>query len=290
MISVSNIERFATHDGPGIRTTVFLKGCYLHCPWCANPETWFVKPVVMHKGELCEKCGRCEKLCPNGAISIGNHWQIDRSKCQGCGKCADYCLSSALSLSGRMMSEQAILTEVMKDLDYYRESNGGLTVSGGEPLYQKQGLKKLLRACRQAGLHIALETTGNYPLEDLKEIEDLVDLFLFDLKHVDERKLAEVTGADAALIFSNFSWLTQRRPQDVIVRIPVIPGFNDDALEAIISCAQSRKVSRIDLLPFHNLGRNKWQQLYLPYQYENEKSMSREILQKYVSDDVTIGG
>ena len=290
MISVSNIERFATHDGPGIRTTVFLKGCYLHCPWCANPETWFLKPVLMHKKQLCVGCRQCEKACPVKAISFQKDWRVDKTRCQGCGLCAACCLPGALSISGEVMSEEQVIREVMKDLDYYRESNGGVTFSGGEPLYQKEGLKRLLSLARGNGLHTILETTGNYPLEDLREIEQYVDLFLFDLKHVDEGKLAEVTGGDLKKIMACFGWLSEKRPQDVIVRIPVIPGFNDDALTELIDYARSRNVREINLLPFHNLGKNKWQQLYLPYQYENEKSMSRESLQKYISDDVTIGG
>ena len=290
MIRVSNIERFATHDGPGIRTTVFLKGCSLHCPWCANPETWTIKPVVMYRQSLCAGCRVCEQICQNKAIHWDDVWHIDRLLCRGCGNCVSHCAQGALSINGEAMDEKDVIAVVLRDLDYYLESNGGVTFSGGEPLVHLEGLGNLLRLAKEAGLHVAVETTGNYSLENLMAVEKDIDLFLFDLKHVDKDRLTDVTGADAEKIFASFEYLTELRSRDVIARIPVIPGFNETAVDEIISYALSKNVREVNLLPFHNLGKDKWRQLQKEYAYENNRSLGKESLQRFVRDKVTIGG
>ena len=231
MISVSSIERFAVNDGPGIRTTVFLKGCPLACPWCANPEAAIFRPVLMYRENLCLHCRRCEAACPKQCI----HWEdgrfhCDRRNCDACGICTELCPASALSINGQDMEAEEILKIVLKDLDYYTESSGGVTFSGGEPLFQGEAALDLFQKAKKAGLHVAAETTGNYSPALLKRAEPYIDLFLFDLKHTDRAKLKEVTHADPELVFANFEWLTSFRPQDVTARIPVIPGFNTDAL------------------------------------------------------------
>lgn len=291
MISVSNIQRFATHDGPGIRTTVFLKGCYLHCPWCANPETWTAEPVLMHNSKKCVGCRCCEKACVNHAIEWHDnqfHWHKDL--CQNCHKCIEACMFDALSMNGTLMKEEDVIAEAMKDYDYYEESNGGITFSGGEPFYQFDGLMRLLKLAKGKGLHTAVETTGNYPLKQLKEAEKYIDLFLYDVKNTDHDKLHQVTGGNPDEIFSNLSYLSQKRGKDVIVRVPVIPGFNEDKLEDIIACAKSLHVNSVNLLPYHNLGKEKWHQLGRNYIYDDLKIMNKEELSAYASDFVKIGG
>ena len=290
MINVSNIERFAIKDGPGIRTAVFLKGCPLHCPWCANPETWTIEPLVMHKENVCVSCRECEKVCPMHAVSFeSGHYAIDRSKCTACGTCAENCLAGALSVNGKAMNEEEILKEVLKDRDYYEESHGGVTFSGGEPLFQKDALS-LLRKAKESGLHVAVETTGMYSPEHLQEAAAYIDLFLFDIKHIDAKKLKEVTGADFEVIGRNFEWLCENRGRDVIVRIPVIPGFNQDDLDAILSFVKSRPVRAVNLLPFHNFGKTKWHQLHRAYRYEEETALSAKDLEPYRDALVSIGG
>ena len=291
MINVSNIERFAIHDGPGIRTTVFLKGCPLHCPWCANPETWSVNPVIMHQERLCEHCETCMHVCPQNAVSFKDGaYQIDRKRCTVCGTCVQNCIPGALSVNGTAMKEEEIIETVLRDKDYYEESGGGVTFSGGEPLFQKEAILKLLKLAMNAGLHTAVETTGMYDPAHLKQCGPYIDLFLFDIKHTDAEKLYEFTGASFDLIKTNFEYLCENRPQDVIVRVPVIPGFNDDALSDIIAFAKEHHVKAVNLLPYHSLGKTKWQQLQKTYRYETEPGMKPEALKPYEDGFVTIGG
>ena len=236
MISVSNIERFATKDGPGIRTTVFLKGCPLHCPWCANPETWQKEPVLMHMENTCVYCRVCESVCPRQVIHFENQtFQINRDQCDQCGLCVENCLNAALSINGTYMENDAILKEVLKDLDYYNESGGGVTFSGGEPLFQKEAAVSLIQQAKESGLHVAIETTGVCEPSLLQQAEPYIDLFLFDIKHVDAAKLKDVTGAPFETVKTNFEYLCEKRGNDVIARVPVIPGFNFDDLDEILS-------------------------------------------------------
>ena len=290
MINVSNIERFSIKDGPGIRTAVFLKGCPLHCPWCANPETWTIAPVVMHKETVCVSCRECKQVCPNHAVSFeSGSYEIDRSLCNACGICAENCPAGALSVNGKAMRAEEILKEVLKDWDYYEESHGGVTFSGGEPLFQKEAVA-LLEAAKNAGLHVAVETTGMYSNDLLREAQKYIDLFLFDIKHIDAKKLKDVTGADFETIRTNFDWLCEQRGADVTARIPVIPGFNQDDLEAILSFVKARPVKAVNLLPFHNFGKTKWHQLRRLYRFEDTPSLSAKELESFRDERVSIGG
>lgn len=289
-MKVSNIERFATHDGPGIRTTVFLKGCSLHCPWCANPETWTVQPVLMHDETKCVLCHQCEKHCSQQAISIQEQWTWDKEKCTYCQTCIDTCIPQALSMNGKDMTIDEILEEVLKDQDYYEESHGGMTLSGGEPLYQWEEVYELLKQAKEKQLHIAMETTGHYSWDPLEKASSYVDLFLFDIKHLDKNKMKAYTGANLDRILSNFERLAQTRAKDIIVRVPVIPGFNDDILQDIITYAKAHQVQAVHLLPYHSMGKKKWHQLNKPYKYENLDMMDEATLSIYASDFVQIGG
>ena len=291
MISVSNIERFAIHDGPGIRTTVFLKGCPLHCPWCANPETWTVEPVVMHKENTCVGCRTCQHVCPKQAVSFASgRFSLNRASCDACGICVRECLPGALSINGEQMDEDAVIAEVLKDRAYYEESGGGVTFSGGEPLFQKEAVLKLLKKAKEAGLHVAAETTGVYSNEFLKQAEPYIDLFLFDIKHVNGEKLEAVTGAPWDVVRENFEYLCQRRGQDMIVRIPVIPGFNREDLEDILAFVRQYPIRAVNLLPYHALGETKWHQLERAYRYNGLPGMKKEDLLGYQDDLVSIGG
>ena len=283
MIKVSNIQRFATHDGPGIRTTVFLKGCPLNCPWCANPETWGTDPIVMHDERKCVRCHNCQKACPEGAISFEPAFRLDYSKCTLCGKCIEACIPSALSISGKDMSIEDILLEIEKDDDYYRNSNGGVTLSGGEPLFQFDGCLELLGKLKERGYHTAVETTGMYSPDKLKKAEQYIDLFLYDLKHLDPVRLAAVTGGRLEIIMKNLDYLMETCPDKVIVRTPVIPDFNTDIIEEIILEAAGKKVREIDLLPYHSLGKNKWNNLGKEYSYDHYRMMDKKELEEYVS-------
>lgn len=287
MIRISNIEKFATHDGPGIRTTVFLKGCPLHCPWCANPETWKIEPVLMHDDRKCVECKTCMHVCAQQAISFPFQWNID--KCVYCKKCEDACLQEAISFAGKDMEIEDVVCEVLKDKEYYDQSNGGVTISGGEPFMQFDAFLELIKQCKANGLHVAVETTGNYSLDKLKVALPFIDLFLMDLKHLDAQKLKDVTGGNLTLIVNNFKYLSENCPKKVIVRMPVIPRFNDDNCEDVIKFCASLKLSEVNLLPFHTMGKNKWNQLNREFIYDKDKMMDRTILTPYIEMGKQLG-
>lgn len=289
MISVSNIERFAIHDGPGIRTTVFLKGCMLHCPWCANPETWGVQPVLMHDERKCVHCRLCEKHCPQKAITFEPDFHIDYSLCRACGTCTQTCIPNALEISGKWMTAEEILDEATKDKKYYENSQGGITLSGGEPLFQFEESFELIQRIHEEEFHLALETTGNYSLEKLQKVEPYVDLFLMDCKHLDPEKLYHVTGADYDQIMENFAYLSKHCPQKVIVRMPVIWDFNQDQIEKIIEWAATLHFPEVDLLPYHSLAKNKWENLQMKYSYAQYPLMDKKDLMPAVEYGKKIG-
>ena len=287
MIRISNIEKFATHDGPGIRTTVFLKGCFLHCPWCANPETWKSEPVLMHDAKKCVECKTCMHVCERGAISFPFQWDMD--KCIYCKKCENYCLQDAISFAGKDMEINEVIKEVLKDKDYFDQSNGGITISGGEPFMQLDAFLELIKQCKNNGLHVAVETTGNYCLDTLKEALSYIDLFLMDLKHLDAQKLKDITGGNLDLILNNFKYLAQHCPNKVIVRMPVIPRFNDDICEDVIRFCANLKLSEVNLLPFHTMGKSKWNQLNKEFMYDKDKMMDRNDLTPYIDVGKQLG-
>ena len=281
MIKVSNIERFATHDGPGIRTTIFLKGCPLHCPWCANPETWTLDTILMHDEKKCVRCHCCQKVCEKKAIDFDPDFKINRNLCDGCQKCMDVCIPEAISFSGKEMTIDEILEEISKDDAYYKNSNGGITLSGGEPLFQFEEVFKLIQILKEKRYHIAIETTGMYNLNVLKKVEPYIDLFLHDIKHLNKEKLESITGASKEIIFNNLDYLSKTCKEKVIIRTPVIPGFNEEIVKDIILYAKEKGFKEVNLLPYHSLGKNKWHNLKKDYVYENEKMMDKSHLSSY---------
>ena len=281
MIKVSNIERFATHDGPGIRTTIFLKGCPLHCPWCANPETWTLDTILMHDEKKCVRCHCCQKVCEKRAIDFDPDFKINRNLCDGCQKCMDVCIPEAISFSGKEMTIDEILEEISKVDAYYKNSNGGITLSGGEPLFQFEEVFKLIQILKEKGYHIAIETTGMYNLNVLKKVEPYIDLFLHDIKHLNKEKLESITGASKEIIFNNLDYLSKTCKEKVIIRTPVIPGFNEEIVKDIILYAKEKGFKEVNLLPYHSLGKNKWHNLKKDYMYENEKMMDKSHLSSY---------
>ncbi len=281
MIKVSNIERFATHDGPGIRTTIFLKGCPLHCPWCANPETWTLDTILMHDEKKCVRCHCCQKVCEKRAIDFDPDFKINRNLCDGCQKCMDVCIPEAISFSGKEMTIDEILEEISKDDAYYKNSNGGITLSGGEPLFQFEEVFKLIQILKEKGYHIAIETTGMYNLNVLKKVEPYIDLFLHDIKHLNKEKLESITGASKEIILNNLDYLSKTCKEKVIIRTPVIPGFNEEIVKDIILYAKEKGFKEVNLLPYHSLGKNKWHNLKKDYVYENEKMMDKSHLSSY---------
>jgi len=283
MTEVFHIERFATHDGPGIRTTVFFRGCGMHCPWCANPESWQSSGRLLHRRQRCTGCGRCADVCPAHAIRLDPEWSCDQAACTGCGRCAEECTHDAIEPVSRNMTTEEILHEVLKDRDYYEESHGGLTVSGGEPFLQPEGLMDLLSRASCLGLHTAVETAGFYDSALLQQAIPLAGLFLFDLKHTDPDALRRVTGGESSVIAANLRILAGTCPERVIIRIPVIPGFNQDAeaMHAILRMAADLGFRRADLLPYHVLAAAKWDALGGAYPWPQRQPLHDSDLEEF---------
>jgi pyruvate formate lyase activating enzyme len=262
---VFNIMRFSLHDGPGIRTTVFLKGCPLRCRWCHNPESQSSEPEILYFGERCIHCGECVLACPHGALDQGmGTLLLHPELCQRCGECVDACPSTARQLAGRWMTIEEVLTEVLKDEVFYDESGGGITISGGEPLQQAAFVDALLAACKACRLHTVLDTCGFADSGVLRRVSEHVDRFFYDLKLMNSEKHLNLTGVNNDLILKNLKMLAEGGSA-VTVRIPILPGVNDDrenfdALSAYLSPLGLRE---IDLLPYHELGNGKYRKLNL---------------------------
>lgn len=277
-LHMMDIQRFALHDGPGIRTTVFLQGCPLRCPWCSNPESQQIGQHLMHLKKRCIGCGHCAAVCPTNCIAMEDSFPlIDRNRCNGCGRCVEECPVTALRFSGKVMEAADILSVLLRDQNYYRRTGGGVTLSGGEPFVQWEGAKELLMLCKHAGLHTAVETTGNVPAASITACQAFVDLFLYDLKHMDPSIFTDVTKGDLPLVLANLNRLP---PEKVVLRIPVIPGFNNDepTFRQIFAYAVDHGIHRVDLLPYHLLGKGKYEQLGLPYPYGDYPSLAKQDL------------
>jgi len=257
---VFDIQRTSVHDGPGIRTTVFLKGCNLRCFWCHNPESWRTGRDLLFYAQKCIACGKCFDACPAGCHSLTDEQHvIDRGKCTLCGACVKTCWPGALALSGKERSVDDVMKAVRADAAFYRNSGGGMTVSGGEPLLQPDFCLALLKAARAEGIHTALDTAGHVDFALFERVLPWVDLLLFDCKCMDSAMHMQATGAGNGRILENLGRLG-RGDVPVWVRVPVIPGVNDsegNMLALRESLAELPAVKRVDLLTYHNLGAGK---------------------------------
>ena len=278
--TVFEIERYATEDGPGIRTVVFFKGCNLACRWCQNPESHRPRPQVMYYKNRCVACRRCLEACPAEAIReippLG--FITDHLKCRLCGACVDGCLSDARKIVGQRMSLHSIMEEIRKDRAFYEESGGGVTFSGGEPLLQAEAVQELAGRCREEGIHTAVETAGSVPWRKIEGILPWLDLLYFDLKHIDSEEHHRYTGVPLEPILANL-----RRAgecfENLVVRIPVVPGVNatGQTMRRMFSfLLENTKIRRVELLPFHRLGLAKYEGLGMDYAMAEVDNMSKE--------------
>jgi pyruvate formate lyase activating enzyme len=264
---IFNIQHYSIHDGPGIRTDVFLKGCFLRCTWCQNPESQSLKPELFYFDEKCAGCGKCIAVCAAQAIRIENKKSItDRRKCDGCGKCAQICPNEARSLMGKEISVQEVFRDIKGDGIFYKRSDGGMTLTGGEPLFQPLFSRNLLTICRQAEIHTAIETCGYADWEIFKDILQQVDLVLFDLKHMSSDKHREYTGVPNELILDNARRIYHELKIPIWARIPVIPGYNDsvqniNATAKFVANELGTSVP-VHILAYHRLGESKYERLF----------------------------
>ncbi|MGB4985801.1 MAG: glycyl-radical enzyme activating protein [Erysipelotrichaceae bacterium] len=278
---VMEIERFAIHDGPGIRSVVFLKGCPLKCSWCANPESQKLKTLLMHNQNKCVKCLKCLDKCDSKALSFNGQINIDYHQCNNCGKCIEECVSDCFSISGHYMSVEDIIQVVKKDNAYYQVDNGGVTISGGELFFQFDMVNKLIDELKHNNYHVTIETSGYVDSDRFRIIVDKVDLVLFDVKHIDSEKFKKMTGGDLSLVADNLNTLVKHYLDKVIIRVPVIPYFNDDKIKDIIEYVSKLRFKEIHLLPFHNLAKNKYQSLGLVYNYGDIECISKSSIEHY---------
>lgn len=279
---IFDIKRFAIHDGPGIRTTVFLKGCPLSCWWCHNPESQSLKPDLLYRRRLCVGCGTCVDACPQEARSLtGEGVYRDAARCIVCGACAEACPSGALEQVGRRVSVDDVIGEIKRDTPFFDQSGGGVTVSGGEPFSQPRFLVELLERCAQLDIHTTVDTCGFAPPELVRDVAGKTDLFLFDLKYMDPQRHEELTGVDNDVILRNLATLSAMG-KEICVRVPVIPAVTDseDNLDAIGRFVSSlaRRPS-VTLLPHHKTAMEKYTRFDVDKRLpEGTGSPSREAL------------
>jgi pyruvate formate lyase activating enzyme len=264
---IFNIQKYSIHDGPGIRTTVFLKGCPLSCWWCQNPESQLSGQEMIFWGDRCIGCGVCSTICLFDAIQIKNGIPItEKEKCILCGKCIEKCPALAREMIGEKLTIEEVIKEIEKDLVFYEESDGGVTFSGGEPLGQSEFLEGLLNGCREKKIHTAVDTSGYISWEILNKISPKVDLFLYDLKLMDIERHKKYTGVSNEIILENLKKLSSVH-HNIFVRFPVIPGINDDYqnIKETGEFLSSLKIAQVNLLPYHYIGIDKYKRLGRTY-------------------------
>jgi pyruvate formate lyase activating enzyme len=279
---VFDIQRFSIHDGPGIRTSVFLQGCNLRCFWCHNPESQSPTRQVQFFPDKCIACEKCIELCPQHAqLLVDGKRVYRRDLCRTCGACVDACFAQALVIKAKRMTVEQVMAEVERDMPYYADSGGGVTFSGGEPLLQGDFLLEMLRQSKQRGLHTAVDTAAHVPWPALAALLPYVDLFLVDMKVVDEQRHRLGSGAGNRRILENMRRLGGRA--NVWIRIPVIPGFNDDEdeMERMAGfLAGLKSVRRVELLPLHHLGAGKYDSLGLAYPARGLEPLSQASMSR----------
>ncbi|MBW2432343.1 MAG: glycyl-radical enzyme activating protein [Deltaproteobacteria bacterium] len=280
---IFDIKKYAIHDGPGIRTTVFFKGCPLACRWCHNPEGISVASQRIYRPERCVSCGECIQICPRNAISRTAERIIrDPAKCDLCQSCAVHCPSEAVEFAGHKVTVDEVIRQIEKDTAFYDQSGGGVTLSGGEPLMQPNFLLELLEACGDLDLHRTVDTTGYAQTELLLQVAKKTDLFLYDLKIMDAAKHRDFTGVSNQLILDNLKRLSENKAR-IQVRIPIIPGINNDAdnIQRTADFVTTLPgVELISILPFHNSARGKYGRLGMECISSDIQSPSDEHLNR----------
>ncbi len=288
---IFNIQKFCLHDGPGIRTTVFFKGCNLRCKWCANPESQQMALQLTLDKSKCIGCGACVAACVKDARRIAEGVsQADTTRCNSCGACLEICHSGAIAMEGKLADIEQVLAEVRKDKAFYDTSGGGVTLSGGEVLLQLSFAVELSRRLRQENIHVAVETAGAVPEKAFSAMLEEVDYVLMDLKHYDTDAHRAGTGLGNEQVLANLRHLA-KSGKAYLVRIPVIPGFNDSLSDGkfFARLLQGTEIKKVQLLPFHRLGSRKYELLGMPYDYAATPTMQRSALTDYSQEFTRMG-
>lgn len=298
-VYISNIQKFCVYDGPGIRTVIFFMGCPLRCKWCQNPENFCGCPTIMFDETKCVRCYECVGSCPNRAINITSRGSAepDRSRCKTCGLCTEACRAEARAVCGEERSVEDILAEVMKDEVFYKNTGGGITLSGGECTLFPEYTAELLKRSKEKGIHTAIETCGFCRQDVLEMIGKYVDLFLYDLKLVTAALHKKWTGQENEIIKSNLEFLV-RKGQNVVIRIPLITGVNDnEEFHHILEYLKSLSgIQHVHILPFHQMGASKYKLSGQEYMMENwaecslEKVEECRLLAEEAGFKVNVGG
>jgi pyruvate formate lyase activating enzyme len=275
---IFDIKRYAIHDGPGIRTAVFFKGCPLDCWWCHNPEGKSVQSQLIFRKNRCHADKACLEACPRKAITWDDGSITDWANCDACGECAQVCYAGAREMVGQSMTIGQLMTEIERDIPFYDQSGGGVTFTGGEPLYQRKFLEQALLACKEKHIHTAVDTSGYASWAGLKKLISLVDLFLYDIKLMDEEKHIRYTSVSNKLILTNLQKLSAAEA-NIIVRIPLIPQINDDEHNITLCAAYLADLPHLEgvtLMPYHDIGEAKYQALGQAYRLPGTKPPSNE--------------
>lgn len=296
--TVFNIQKYSVHDGPGIRTTVFLKGCPLNCWWCHNPESQRLTKQIMYFQNKCVSCGTCVKWCKENALSLQDgRVIIDENKCTLCGMCTDACLKGALEIAGEEITVEELMKNVLKDQIFYDQSKGGVTFSGGEPMVQIDFLEEALKQCKEHEVHTIIDTCAHAPWESFERILPYTDLFLLDLKHINSEEHKKYTGVGNELILENIKKLSDLR-KNLFIRMPIIPGVNDskETIDDTIRFLKGINMMQVNLLPYHKMGMDKYKRLNEKYKLEDLKEPTpkqmKEISEYFKENglNVKIGG
>ncbi len=299
---IYSIQRYCIHDGPGIRTNIFFKGCQLRCPWCANPESQHKQRELSFVSHKCTQCGLCIEKCPQNALRKEKNGRINRKGCDLCGLCVRCCPADCYQIFGREVTVAELLEEVERDLPFYQNSGGGVTVTGGEPTLQPEFLTEFLYACKTRGIDTAMETHGNAPAQVMEQLAPAVDHFLVDIKCMDSGLHERVIGEGNQRTLENIRLLAGKLDKEVSLRVPCIPGFNLDEKNKRALAVFAKEIEktgnlhRIHLLPYHNLGLSKYEALDREYAYKDMAALRDEELAQYETEmrneglPVTIGG
>lgn len=281
--SIFNIQKFSIHDGPGIRTTVFFKGCPLQCIWCHNPESQNLGKEILYDKNKCTLCGSCIKICQNNAIELkDNDLEINMDKCTFCGDCTVCCINSAKQIAGKEYTVDEVMKEVLKDRVFYKNSKGGVTLSGGEPLIYAAFVEELLMELKKENIHTAVDTCGAVDFKVLERISEYTDLFLYDIKSTDEEKHILYTGVSNKNIINNLINLSKIH-NNINLRLPIIEGINADEnhIFEILKLIKNTNIKKINLLPYHDIAMHKYEKLGRKY-YEYMKRPADEKLKRYI--------